>query len=145
MRREVTGVYTKATYLGDESNENTKGSWDGLSSSSSDVPEYIVCINEVSEKQFAIVAVQPLIGEVIFDSFKDDISRQELETRLLYLRPVEVIVITNGSSEQISGPTLMTLKLINHNCNIIHKSGSPKMKMEMKMKMKPLKPSCQNI
>lgn len=127
MRREVTGVYTKATYLGDESNENTKGSWDGLSSSSSssDVPEYIVCINEVSEKQFAIVAVQPLIGEVIFDSFKDDISRQELETRLLYLRPVEVIVITNGNSEQISGPTLMTLKLINHNCNIIHKSGSP--------------------
>ena len=87
--------------------------------------EYIVCINEVSEKQFAIVAVQPLIGEVIFDSFKDDISRQELETRLLYLRPVEVIVITNGNSEQISGPTLMTLKLINHNCNIIHKSGSP--------------------
>ena len=73
MRREVTGVYTKATYLGDESNENTKGSWDGLSSSSSsssDVPEYIVCINEVSEKQFAIVVVQPLIGEVIFDSLK---------------------------------------------------------------------------
>ena len=108
--------------------------------------EYIVCINEVSEKQFAIVAVQPLIGEVIFDSFKDDISRQELETRLLYLRPVEVIVITNGNSEQISGPTLMTLKLINHNCNIIHKSDHRvKMKMEMKMKMKPLKPSCQNI
>ena len=42
----------------------------------------------------------------------------------------------------------MTLKLINHNCNIIHKSGSPsenENENENEMKMKPLKPSCQNI
>ncbi len=107
MRREVTGVYTKATYLGDES--KIQGSWDGLSSSStrSDVPNILF----VLMKSPAIVAVQPLIGEVIFDSFKDDINRQELETRLLYLSTRWSIVTTNGNSEQISGLHINDFKI----------------------------------
>ncbi|CAX44064.1 MutS protein homolog, putative [Candida dubliniensis CD36] len=122
MRRELTRVYTKATYFGDEligTNNKEEINWDLFSK----LPEYIICINEISDKEFAFVAIQPLIGEIIFDCFKDDISRQELETRLLYLRPIEVIVITNEITKEISSPTLMTLKLINHNANIIHKMG----------------------
>ncbi|KAI5952106.1 MSH3 [Candida theae] len=115
MRREVTGVYTKGTYMSDE--------FVGSNLIPNTVEEehnsYIVCINEVSDREFAVIAVQPLTGEIIYDVFVDDVSREEMETRLLYLRPSEVIVI-NGE-ESINPTTMKCLKLVNHELKIEHR------------------------
>ncbi|EGW32829.1 uncharacterized protein SPAPADRAFT_70807 [Spathaspora passalidarum NRRL Y-27907] len=115
MKREVTGVYTKGTYLGDEfvgngnDNDNEK-------------PQYIVCICEVNEHDFAIVAVQLLTGNIIYDMFKDRLNREEMETRLTYLSPAEVIVV--NSQDEISSSTLKILKLINPELVPMHKTTS---------------------
>ncbi|KAI5952522.1 MSH3 [Candida jiufengensis] len=122
MKREVTGVYTKGTYMSDE----FIGSNLIPNSIEEENPNYIICINEINEKDFAVVAVQPLTGEIIYDEFHDLINRDELETRLLYLRPSEVIVLNNDS--KINSSTLKCLKLINHDLKIEHKSKSQNMK-----------------
>lgn len=115
MKREVTGVYTKGTYMSDE----FVGSNLIPNSVEEEHNNYIVCINEVTDREFAVVAVQPLTGEIIYDVFIDDISREEMETRLLYLRPSEVIVINND--DEINATTMKCLKLVNHELKIEHK------------------------
>ncbi|KAI5960265.1 MSH3 [Candida margitis] len=112
MKREVTGVYTKGTYMSDE----FVGSNLIPNSVEEEHNNYIVCINEVSEREFAVVAVQPLTGEIIYDVFSDDVSREEMETRLLYLRPSEVVVINKES--EISPSTMKCLRLVNHELKI---------------------------
>ncbi|KAI5961024.1 MSH3 [Candida pseudojiufengensis] len=118
MKREITGVYTKGTYMSDE----FIGSNLIPNSIEEENPNYIICINEINEKEFAIVAVQPLTGEIIWDEFHDSISREEMETRLLYLRPSEVLVVNN--QDKINGSTLKCLKLINHDLKIEHKQAN---------------------
>ncbi|CAK9439531.1 uncharacterized protein LODBEIA_P36310 [Lodderomyces beijingensis] len=116
MKRELTGVYTKGTYMSDE----FIGSNLIPSSTESENPCYIVCINEVvGEGEFAVVAAQPLTGEIVYDVFLDDHSREEMETRLLYLRPSEVIVVNSESA--ISASTMKCLRLINHELKIDHR------------------------
>lgn len=49
-------------------------------------------------------AVDPATGDIVFDSFLDGESRQELETRISHLQPVEVLISVS--------PTRATDKLI---------------------------------
>ncbi|EDK44366.1 conserved hypothetical protein [Lodderomyces elongisporus NRRL YB-4239] len=93
MKRELTGVYTRGTYMNDEFIDS------GVNSPEQEELGYIVCVNEISRYQFAIVAIQPLTGEIIYDDFTDDVSHDELETRLLYLRPSEVLLLGCGGNE----------------------------------------------
>lgn len=116
MRREVTGVYTKGTYMSDE----FVGSNLIPNSVEEEHNNYIVCINEVTDRDFAVVAVQPLTGEIIYDVFSDDVSREEMDTRLLYLRPSEVIVV--NKEKAINPTTMKCLKLVNHELKIEHKT-----------------------
>ncbi|RLV90652.1 DNA mismatch repair protein MSH3 [Spathaspora sp. JA1] len=113
MKREVTGVYTKGTYLSDEFVGN-----------GSDVenhkPRYIICICEFSDQELAVVAVQLLTGDIFYDSFKDALTREELETRLTYLCPSEVIVV--NSRDEISPNTLKILKVIDPELVPMHRN-----------------------
>ena len=42
-------------------------------------------------------AVQPSTGDIIHDSFEDNSSRSELETRLAHIQPVEILISHNVS------------------------------------------------
>jgi DNA mismatch repair protein MSH3 len=105
MRREVTAVYTKGTYMGDEFEEK-----EGVPDSENE-PSYIVAIDEISATEFSMVAVQPLTGEIVYDTFEDTVNRDEMETRLLHLRATELIIICINNCPSI--PTLKTLKRVN--------------------------------
>lgn len=105
MERGLTAVYTKSTYFGDECVK------DSTSEDYFDGGKYIICLNEILTKEFALVAVRPSTGEIIYDQFMDSGFRYELETRLLYLPPDEVIVISK--SENIL--TMKILKSIDDN------------------------------
>lgn len=120
FERKITGVYTKATYMGDEvltgdpTISRTNKVTDDMDSES-----YVLCINELNpSKHTAIVAVQPLTGDIVFDVFSDNTTRDELETRLLYLNPSEVIVIND--KEQASHDIVKLLTLKNPSVFITH-------------------------
>lgn len=95
FERKITAVYTKATYMGDEiltgdptlnrNNINLDEAPDGES--------YIMCIHQQNLRESALVAVQPLTGDIVYDVFPDNPIRDELETRLAFLNPSEVVVI----------------------------------------------------
>ncbi|KAK6461134.1 DNA mismatch repair protein MSH3 [Scheffersomyces coipomensis] len=117
MTRELTGTYTKGTYMDDELIYNSNSNSGNIITEQDNV-SYIICINEISNDEFALVAVQPLTGEIIYDQFKDILTREQLETRLVYLNPIEVIVINDR--ENISIETNRTLKIINQDIRITH-------------------------
>ncbi|QRG40180.1 hypothetical protein FDK38_004644 [Candidozyma auris] len=99
FERKITGVYTKATYMGDEMLTG-----DPAINRSNQVDEsgnnnaYIIAIHEGDARNTAIVAVQPFTGDIIYDVFTDNNTKDELETRLAYLMPSEVILIHAASS-----------------------------------------------
>ena len=105
MKREITAVYTKGTYMGDEFEEK-----EGVPDSENE-PNYIIAIDEISSTEFSIVAVQPLTGEIVYDTFEDTANRVELETRLLHLRATEFIIIYPNKTP--SPETLKILKSVN--------------------------------
>lgn len=113
MKRELTAVYTKGTYMGDEF-EDKNGVPDSENQAS-----YIIAINEISSNEFALVAVQPLTGEILFDTFEDGLNRNEMETRVLYLNPSEVIIL--NSNESPSWETRKLIKSINPDVAIFYK------------------------
>ncbi|CAI5758026.1 unnamed protein product [Candida verbasci] len=129
MKREITGVYTKGTYMGDEFIESNLVP----NTAESENPSYIICIyenlNDKVSTLFGLVAVQPLTGEIIYDSFTDNLTREELETRLLYLRPSEVIVV--NKENDISSSTLKSLKLINRELKFVHKQEHSDFKLNL--------------
>ncbi|KAG7661667.1 MSH3 [[Candida] subhashii] len=118
MKRELVGVYTLATYMNDE----FAGTEQDNMGDENENPGYIICINETEEITLAIVAVQPITGDIIYDEFKDGANRQELETRLTYLKPSEVLVV--NKCQETSPSTLKILKLINNRLRITHMSDS---------------------
>ncbi|CAN3353801.1 DNA mismatch repair protein Msh3p [Diutina catenulata] len=89
MVRELTAVYTQGTYLGDESEE-------AVGSQGDDGSGYIVALHRHSNG-VAIVAVQPMTGEVVYDEVANDSS--EVDTRVSYLCPSEAVIVGGGSSE----------------------------------------------
>jgi DNA mismatch repair protein MSH3 len=96
--RSLTNVYTKGTYIddvediGEAVNENTVAA---------PATGYLLCITETRSKGWGtdenvhvgILAVQPLTGDVIYDSFDDGFMRSEIETRLLHMAPCELLIV----------------------------------------------------
>ncbi|ODV82335.1 uncharacterized protein CANTADRAFT_44171 [Suhomyces tanzawaensis NRRL Y-17324] len=112
MKRELTAVYTRGTYMGDEDIGESLGDEESGG--------YIICVNVSASGEspskslkvpFCVLAIQPATGEIIHDSFEDVYPFNELNTRLLYLNPSEVIIINN--QEQLIGQLTKLIRLIN--------------------------------
>jgi DNA mismatch repair protein MSH3 len=78
--RELTEVYTTATFLGD-----------AVLSESPD-PSYMMCVLDAGDDRVALVAVSLRTSDLTFDLFKDGFARLQLETRLAHIKPVEVLL-----------------------------------------------------
>lgn len=115
FEREITGIYTRATYMGDE--DITAPGGLVISSTDDDLGDYILCINASDAQETALVAVQPLTGEIIYDQFQDDIIKSELETRLAYLRPSEIILV--GRDPEAAKEIRRIAKLLNLSASIV--------------------------
>lgn len=117
FERKITGVYTKATYMGDEMLTGDPSiNRANQTDESGDNNSYILAIHEGDPRNTAIVAVQPLTGDIIYDTFTDNSTRDELETRLAYLAPSEVLIIGSGSS--LSHETEKIVKLRNQSASV---------------------------
>ncbi|KAM9897499.1 hypothetical protein OXX79_006850 [Metschnikowia pulcherrima] len=108
--REVTAVYTKATYMGDEAVNGVPEKY-GDSGAAAESDRYIICIDESDPAKTGIVAVQPATGDIVHDYFADTLAREKLETRLAYLNPSEAIVICRN--KHVSKESSLALKLQN--------------------------------
>ncbi|OBA20456.1 hypothetical protein METBIDRAFT_78831 [Metschnikowia bicuspidata var. bicuspidata NRRL YB-4993] len=106
--RHISAVYTKATYMGDE--DVGGGRADKTPGLGPQAARYIVCIDELQHPaQTGVVAVQPATGDIVYDAFRDSQLRDQLETRLAYLNPSEVLVV--GLHAAVSKDTGVALKL----------------------------------
>lgn len=123
FERKITGIYTKATYMGDEVNTGDPTMQSRSHQEDNTLGDYIMCVDELDSKTIGIVAVQPLTGDIIYDSFNDDMSRNNLETRLACLLPGEILVI--NKDDEVSKETLKCIKIINPSTSIIHKQLKP--------------------
>uniref|UniRef100_H3DD48 DNA mismatch repair protein MSH3 n=1 Tax=Tetraodon nigroviridis TaxID=99883 RepID=H3DD48_TETNG len=105
--RQLSGLYTKSTLVGEDVNPVCRlGDVEEGSSSReavSDPPEsFLLCISETWDKPrkqltVGLVAVQPSTGDVLVDSFPDGSSRSELEGRVVKLNPAEIIIPSDAS------------------------------------------------
>ena len=120
FEREITGVYTKATYMGDELLTGDPNISNRTSITDDEMGDYIFCIDELHSKDIGMIAIQPITGDIIYDTFNDNVTRDELETRLVYLNPSEILVIND--SPDISKETLKMINIVNNKVNIIHKT-----------------------
>ncbi|CEP22263.1 Msh3 [Cyberlindnera jadinii] len=95
FKRKLSKVFTKATYIEyDEKNSGVKDdrAVDSLMS--------IIEHNSSDGKlHITIVTVQPLTGEIIYDEFEADFLRNELNTRLHHLEPIEILYFEDSLSE----------------------------------------------
>lgn len=137
FERKITGLYTKATYMGDEINTGDPTLQSKNMFEDNNLGDYIMCIDELNlnnTKSISIIAVQPLTGEIIYDTFQDSITRDNLETRIAYLLPSEIMVINN--EEEISKETSKCIKIINNGSNltIIHKKSKSEDKITDELK-----------
>lgn len=108
FERKVTGVYTKSTYMGDELLTGDPTLNRSANVEVSEGSTFILCINELQHpKGSSVVAVDPVTGDIVFDEFPDTATRDELDTRLQYLKPSEVIVI--GNDDKVSPETKKVL------------------------------------
>lgn len=81
MQRQLTGVYTQGTYLGDESEEMKTHEEHGA---------YIAAVY-AHDGQVSFVAAHPRTGDVVHDLFVAD--RIEFDTRFRFLNPSETIIL----------------------------------------------------
>ncbi|TRY95911.1 hypothetical protein DNTS_021431 [Danionella cerebrum] len=97
--RQLHALYTKSTLVGEDVNpllklEDLEQAEDGMQDGENN---YLMCLNESFDKQskeltIGMVVVQPSIGDVMVDCFKDKLSYSELESRILRIQPVEILV-----------------------------------------------------
>ncbi|KAI9701432.1 MAG: Mismatch repair protein msh3 [Bogoriella megaspora] len=109
--RKVTNLYTKGTYIDDV--EALEGQ---LAEASRRAPGsgYLLCLTESKAKgwdsdekvRIGLVAVQPSVGDVVYDDFEDGFMRSEIETRLLHIAPCEILLVGEMSKA--------TEKLVKH-------------------------------
>ncbi|XP_077722647.1 DNA mismatch repair protein Msh3 isoform X1 [Canis aureus] len=108
--RKLTALYTKSTLIGEDVNPLVKLddaiNVDEVMTDTSTSFLLCICENEENVKDkkkgnifIGIVGVQPVTGEVVFDSFQDSASRSELETRILCLQPVEMLLPSRLSEQ----------------------------------------------
>ncbi|KAI8815766.1 DNA mismatch repair protein Msh3 [Fimicolochytrium jonesii] len=107
--RQLTNVYTKGTFVDDlDIDADASAGFDSRASS------YLMCVVEdVPTTQsgavhFGLVAIQLQTGDIVFDEFEDNHMRNELETRMLHIRPTEIILPETLSS--------VTEKLVRYLC-----------------------------
>lgn len=94
FKRQLSNVFTKATYIEyDEVNNERDKKIDSIISILEEP------LNNENNVKFTIVSVQPLTGEIVHDEFEDDFLRNELETRLLHLEPIEFLIFENDLSD----------------------------------------------
>eukprot|EP00741_Cyanophora_paradoxa_P023724 tig00021616_g22915.t1 len=117
FQRELAALYTKGTLIGDGLDPLSSGSG---AEGGAGLARYIVCcceerastvqsaLEEQEKVVICLVAVDAGTGDVVFDRFQDGMLRGELETRLRYLQPVEVVVPERG---QLSSHTEKLLRL----------------------------------
>jgi DNA mismatch repair protein MSH3 len=93
--RALTGLYTKGTMVG--------GDIDPLLVGDVNLGNYLLALVEevsqtdASKVRISIAAVKTSTGEIVWDTFEDSFLRNELETRLRHLRPIEIIHPSNLS------------------------------------------------
>lgn len=97
--RQLHALYTKSTLVGEDVNPLLKL---GDLEQAEDVVQdsgnnYLMCVSESFDKQskeltVGMVVVQPSIGDVMVDCFKDNTSHSALESRILRIQPVEILV-----------------------------------------------------
>jgi DNA mismatch repair protein MSH3 len=125
FERKLTGVYTRATYMDDEMLKMQLGG----GSRGDERGQYIICIDELAfpaggrttKGTISFVAVLPSTGEILYETFTDDVTRSELETRLTHLAPSEIIVVSR-SGDGISKEVRKVVKIAAtaHNANVRH-------------------------
>ncbi|KAF7188159.1 DNA mismatch repair protein MSH3 [Pseudocercospora fuligena] len=101
FERDLTNLYTKATYVDDEEGLGAPSGAVGGAPASG----YLLCLTESYPKgvgsdekvQIGLIAVQPATGDIIYDDFEDGWMRSELETRLLHISPAEFLIIGDVS------------------------------------------------
>jgi len=88
FERKLTRVYTSSTFIDDTVD-------DTLSASDSS-PNYMVSLYETykqeDETEISFIAVSIRTGEIIYDTFKDNLMRGQLETILTHLKPSEILI-----------------------------------------------------
>jgi DNA mismatch repair protein MSH3 len=107
--RALTSMYTKSTLVG--------GDMDPLSSNDAGVGVYLMGITESpvpsaagssdpSRVAISIVAVKTSTGDIIYDHFEDNFMRNELDSRLRHIQPVELLL-----PDSLAGPTRKLVEL----------------------------------
>ncbi|GAM25446.1 hypothetical protein SAMD00019534_086210 [Acytostelium subglobosum LB1] len=122
--RKLTRVYTTSTFVDDvDVNENDP---------SNVSPNYLVAfVEETKDSQrtsISFIAVSISTGEIIYDTFQDDLLRTHLETRLTHLKPSEVLLppdqsgtaadMSDGSQQPKWNLTNLTKKCIKTYCKL---------------------------
>ncbi|XP_051546592.1 DNA mismatch repair protein Msh3-like isoform X1 [Myxocyprinus asiaticus] len=103
--RQLSALYTKSTLVGEDVNPLLKL---GDLEQAEDVVQdsgnnnYLMCVSKSFDKQskemtIGMVVVQPSIGDIMVDCFKDNMSHSELESRVLRIQPVEILVSSDLS------------------------------------------------
>lgn len=100
FRRELCEVYTRGTLFADgELGDQGGAGASGVTARAAYIAAFAEPCDggaefesERSEVKIVFVAVDTATGDVVFDSFKDDALRSELEARLVSMEPVEVVV-----------------------------------------------------
>ncbi|KZV92839.1 hypothetical protein EXIGLDRAFT_717809 [Exidia glandulosa HHB12029] len=98
FERKLLHIWTSATYIDDlESADNTDDMHQGS-------PPSILCLVERKTPAddgkvvISLVSVTPSTGDVVYDEFEDTQVRTELETRIAYLKPWELLLPAKGLS-----------------------------------------------
>ncbi|KAJ8030059.1 DNA mismatch repair protein Msh3 [Holothuria leucospilota] len=105
FERKLTALYTKSTMIGEDL--QSAGTEDVYDDKASDKDNFLLCVCEFDKPkgkekvikpshtattEIGIVAVQPSTGDIIYDCFHDNSTRQELETRIHHIKPVEMLL-----------------------------------------------------
>ena len=123
--REITALYTKATMIDEVQGPSGRSKGRGnaqnqlisdkkQSTGSQEVGKFIMCVwerpvlranrlEDAAKVHIAVACADPASGEVIWDNFKDDFLRAELETRLLAIRPAEILLAPSRSLDDHDG------------------------------------------
>ncbi|EGG20765.1 mutS like protein [Cavenderia fasciculata] len=127
FERKLTRLYTTSTFIDDQVDEsNNTLDFSNIS------PNYLVAFYEDTQikkidsptTRISFVAISVSTGEIIYDSFDDDLLRSHLETRLTHLKPTEILLPPEYKQKQDDGTdhfiyskfTRLTSKTIKQYC-----------------------------
>jgi DNA mismatch repair protein MSH3 len=112
--RQLCEIYTRGTIVADGQlgGHSVLPESMNAAASASYIAACFETTNSADKPAFAFVAVDTATGDVIIDSFSDDMMRSGLDARLLALEPVEIIV----SMTEMSNMTERTIAHFCHAC-----------------------------